>query len=262
MKRIIIVFFSLLLILVAMFYLFQDKLIFRSVQLDKNYIFKFNQPFEEHFITTEDAEVINALWFKSEGKSKGLILYFHGNAHNLQRWGNYADDLTHLGYDVVMMDYRGYGKSSGQPTEQNLYKDAEMLYQWTRTKSNSAKIIIYGRSLGAPVATKLAASVQPELLILETPFDELKGATPSWVQPFLSIFPLRYKFPTKDYLVLVNGKKLIFHGTDDHVVPLSSALRLRPLLKEGDEFIIITKGNHRNLRSFREYQLKLIEVLK
>jgi len=167
-----------------------------------------------------------------------------------------------LGYEVVMMDYRGYGKSTGTPSEQFLYDDASLVYQWVLTKTTPSRIIIYGRSLGTPVASKLAASVQPEILILETPFDELKGAAPVYLQSLLSFFPLRYSFPTKDYLVHVKGKKLIFHGTNDRVVPLSSALRLRPLLKDGDEFIIITNGNHRNLRSFGEYQLKLVEVLK
>src|SRR6185295_5988752 len=101
---------------------------------------------------------------------------------NLQRWGNYAEDMTQLGYEVVMMDYRGYGKSTGSPTEQFLYEDAALLYQWAVAKTGPVRIIIYGRSLGTPIASNLAASVQPEILILETPFDELKGAAPSYLQ--------------------------------------------------------------------------------
>lgn len=262
MKKTFVVVAATLLLLFGGLYTFQDTLIFRADKLDTSYVFNFNQPFEEYFITTPDSQSINVLWFKPEGKASGLILYFHGNANNLQRWGHYAEDMTRLGFEVVMMDYRGYGKSTGEPSEQFLYDDAALLYQWVMSRTTPSRLIIYGRSLGTPVATKLASSVQPEMLILETPFDELRGASPAYLRSVLSFFPMRYSFPTKDFLVHVKGKKLIFHGTEDRVVPLSSALRLRPLLREGDEFIIINNGNHRNLKNFREYQLKLVEVLK
>src|SRR6185369_16226885 len=110
-------------------YLSQDKLLFRSDALEKSYVFQFDQPYEEYNILTGDGQTINILWFKSAGEPKGLIFYFHGNANNLQRWGNYAVDLTRHGYEVVMMDYRGYGKSSGAPSEQNLHEDAELVYR-------------------------------------------------------------------------------------------------------------------------------------
>ena len=262
MKQTLVIIAATLLLLAGGLYTFQDKMIFRADKLDPSYVFTFSHPFEEHFIPTPDGQTLNILWFKPEGRPRGLAFYFHGNANNLQRWGNYAEDMTRLGFEVVMMDYRGYGKSTGTPSEQFLYDDAALLYQWVLNKTTPSRIIIYGRSLGTAVASKLAASVQPEILILETPFDELKGAAPSYIQTLFSFFPLHYSFPTKDHLLHVKGKKLIFHGTNDWVVPLSSALRLRPLLRDGDEFIIITNGNHRNLRNFGEYQLKLVEVLK
>ena len=94
------------------FYFFQDLLVFQTVSLDPKYAYKFDQPFEEYSIPVPEsiagpAEILNALWFKPSGTSKGLILYFHGNRGNLQRWGSYAVDLTVHGYDVLMIDYRG-----------------------------------------------------------------------------------------------------------------------------------------------------------
>ena len=244
------------------FSVFQNRFIFQSKSLSPEYAFAFGQNFEEHFITTEDQEKLSALLFKTSQPSKGLILYFHGNADNLQRWGMYAVDFTQLGFDVLMIDYRGYGKSTGTPTEENLYKDAVNVLQWSQKNYSPTRTIIYGRSLGAAVASHLATVYNPELLILETPFDELSGAVYPIIRPVLQWFPQQYRFSNKATLPKVTCRTLIIHGTDDWVVPLSSALRLKPLLKEGDQFIIIKGGGHRNLRDFEEFHTALAEALK
>jgi pimeloyl-ACP methyl ester carboxylesterase len=241
-------------------YVFQDKLIFQADTLQPDYRFSFNQPYEEYFITTPDSQVINALWFKPAQPAKGLVIYFHGNADNLQRWGNYAVDMTQLGYEVLMIDYRGYGKSSGKPNEKDFYDAARLVWNWAKGKTEHQRIILYGRSLGSAIATHLATEVQPDLLILETPFDELKEA--SALRLLFSVVPLHAKFPTREYLGKVKGKVVIFHGTNDWVVNLTSAERLRPLLKDNDEFIVIPDGGHNNLRDFVLYHTKLAVVLK
>jgi len=257
--KMVIAIISLYILVIAMIYLFQDKLIFQSVKLPENYKFKFETLFDEYSINTPDDETINAIHFKTEnGKALGLIVYFHGNADNLKRWGKYAVDFTNLGYDVLMIDYRGYGKSTGIPSEKVLYSDAELTWTWAKEKFDFPKWIIYGRSLGAAIATHLAVKVNPDLLGLETPFDDLNGATAAKLIPYR----LKYKFSTKDYLDQVKCKKIIFHGTQDWVVPISSAKRLKPLLKEDDQFIIIPKGGHRNLRKFETFHEKLKEFLQ
>ena len=240
-------------------YVFQDKLIFQADVLDQDYQFDFSQSYEEYFISTPDHHTINAVWFKPSQKAKGLVIYFHGNADNLQRWGNYAVDFTQLGYEVLMIDYRGYGKSSGIPSEKALYDDATIVWNWAKEKTGHQKMVIYGRSLGTAIAAHLAAEVQPDLLILETPFDELMGATS--MRYLFSIFPLQTKFPTKEFLGHVKCKIVIFHGTDDWVVNLKSAERLKPMLKETDEFIVIPQGEHRNLREFAMYHTRLAVAL-
>ncbi len=241
------------LILLAGFYLFQDRFVFQSQSLPSNYTFTFDQPFEEYFIATGTGENLNALLFKTSQPAKGLILYFHGNADNLQRWGNYAVDFTSLGYDILLMDYRGYGKSTGTPDETILYSDAQAVLTWAQANIPHNKLILYGRSLGSAVATNLATTANPALLILETPFDELNSA--------LYTFSSKYKFPTKDFLARVTCKKILIHGTNDWVVPLSSALNLKPLLNDSDQFVIIEGGSHNNLRDFDEYHKTLKEVL-
>lgn len=238
------------------FYVNQDKFIFQAESLSHDYLFTFDKKFTEYFVPTEDGHQLNALLFNTErpSVSKGLILYFHGNAGNLNRWGEYATDFTSLGYDVLMIDYRGYGKSSGSPTEENLYSDAQIILKWSRTNFNYTHIIIYGRSLGAAVATYLAAQSTPDLLILETPFDKLANV--------LYSLPSRYSFNNYTMLPEVTCRKVIIHGTEDSVVPLSAALRLKSLLHEEDKFVIIEGASHNNLREFKEYHETLKEMLE
>jgi len=241
-------------------YIFQDKLVFQASSLSRDYHFELNQPYEEYFITTPDTNTLNALWFKPTQQVKGLVIYFHGNADNLQRWGQYAIDITQLGYELLMIEYRGYGKSSGTPDEAALYSDASFIYQWAKENSSHDKIILYGRSLGSAVATHLAAEVQPDLLILETPFAELIEA--SFLRFLFAVAPLHSKFATKEFVDKVKCKIIIFHGTNDWVVSLKSAERLKPLLKKDDEFIIVPDGGHYNLTDYELYHRKLAEVLQ
>ena len=243
-------------------YLFQEELIFQPKKLDRNYSFHFNQPSQEYFIPTKDGETLNALFFASPTKPKGFILYLHGNAGNLQRWGEYAVDFTQLGYDILMIDYRGYGKSTGSPDELKLYEDAATVLDWAKFNTPFFRLIIYGRSLGAAIASHLAVDRTPDLLILETPFDELKGVVYPPLQPVLALFPQRYFFSNKQNIPKIKCKKVIFHGTDDWIVPLFSAKKLRPLLRIEDRFFIIEGGGHRNLRDFPEYHRLLVETLK
>lgn len=249
---------SIYVLMIAIVYLFQDKLIFQSVKLSSNYKFKFDVPFKEFSVETADNEQINTLLFKTDSlKPLGLIVYFHGNANNLNRWGKYAEDFTSLGYDVLMVEYRGYGKSTGIPSEELLYSDSKFIWDWAKSNFSYPKWIIYGRSLGAAIATHLATQTNADLLALETPFDDLNGALAARLIPFR----LKYSFANKDRLDAISCKKIIFHGTRDWIVPLSSALRLKPLIKKDDQFIIIPKGGHRNLTDFKIYHEKLKEFL-
>jgi uncharacterized protein len=235
----------------------QDKMIFQLTKLHTSHKFVFAQPCDEFFIKTPDSVKLNALHFKTEKTCKGLVVYFHGNADNLQRWGKYAIDFTSLGYDILMVDYRGYGKSTGKPSEKALYDDASLIWQWAKDRFKYDRWVIYGRSLGSAVATHLAKEVQPDILGLETPFATLRQTRLARVIPL----KLKYKFSNLNHLQGILCKKFIFHGTRDWVVPLRSALQLKPLLSDNDQFIIIEKGGHKNLNEFELFRVKLAELL-
>lgn len=237
----------------GVFYFFQDKIVFQGKALAPAYQFQFPQSFEEHFIKVSETDSLNAILFRADS-ARGLIVYFHGNADNLQRWGQYAVDFTSQGYDVLMADYRGYGKSTGKPNEEILYSDAKQIIQWALKNIAHVKLVIYGRSLGAAVASHVATTSPPDLLILETPFHQLSGA--------LYGFPARYNFSNAEFIPKITCKILILHGTSDWVVPLRSARKLEPQLKPHDQFIIIEGGGHSNLRNFELYHSSIATVLQ
>lgn len=241
-------------------YSIQDRYIFQRQILKQDFQFSHNA--EEIKITTLDHISLDALWFKYSGQTKGLILYFHGNRHSLERWGRYAPELVALGYDVLLIDYRGYGKSEGKPTEAGLYLDAEAAYDWAKLNYPKTPLIYYGRSLGTGVATYLASQHLPHKLVLETPFDELKNVVPLYFRFMLHLIPLRHAFRSNERISGIDCPILIMHGTQDQVVPLSSAMGLKPLLKATDQFVVIKGGRHNNLLRFDEAKLALAEFLK
>ncbi|MBU6339963.1 MAG: alpha/beta hydrolase [Bacteroidetes bacterium] len=238
------------------------KLLFQPVKLKAGHQFQFDHPFEEHWFTTADGCKLNALYFASQKPQKrGVVLYFHGNRSNLQRWGAMHQPFTENGYDFFVPDYRGYGKSTGQPDEQRLFSDAELMYNWVKNRFPVQDIVLYGRSLGSGMATYLSARVPARCLILETPFDTLQGMLASHLGR--SVLPVQFSlvFPNHQHVSQTRIPILIFHGTRDRVVPYASALRLKEVLKSSDAFITIPGGAHNNLSTYPEFQKALQQWL-
>ena len=236
----------------------QKKALFRPTKLAADYTFVFDHAFEEIFLDTPDGARLNLVRFPSDRSTRrGVVLYFHGNRGNLQRWGKMYPDFTSRGYDFVAPDYRGYGKSTGEPTERTLYEDARLVYDWLRNEYPASQVILYGRSLGTAMACFLAAHVRARKVILETPFDSIRGLIASHLHR--DDIPLRPAlfFPNDRHLRQSVLPVLLLHGTADRVVPYPSAARLQTSLKPGDEFVTIPNGAHHNLREFDLYQQKL-----
>ena len=229
----------------------QKKTLFRPVLLPQNHVFRFDAPFEELFFDMADGVRINALFFRVQHhESRGVVLYFHGNRDNLQRWGTLHADFTTLGYDFLAVDYRGYGKSGGEPDEKAYFSDALHVYRWLRQRYPPDKIVLYGRSLGTGMATYLAAHEPARLLVLETPFDNIAGLLASHLRRGQPPFRPAFHFPNDQHLRRTHIPVVIFHGTRDRVVPFSSALRRKACLKPGDHFVTIDGGAHNTRRVF------------
>ncbi len=261
MLKIFYFFIGLYFLICILLYFFQTRLIFFPEKLPQDQALHFEGDFEERYFQVDDATTIHALHFYSENP-KGVILYFHGNAGSLKDWGHVAPDFVKLGYDVLISDFRGYGKSTGEISEQGFYDDAQMLYDFLLTKYQSDKIIIYGRSLGTGVATDLASKNVAQQLILETPFMNFADLA----QRKFKIFPvkllLQYHFKSDKKVKNIKYPIHIFHGTHDELIPYQHAENLAKLLPNTSSFTTLENGNHNNLGMFEGYWKKIKELLK
>lgn len=239
----------------------QDYFIFRPKKLKPDYVYQFEAPFTEIFIDTPENGKINALWFR-QAAPKGLVLFFHGNAGSLEKWGHLHHYFCGLGYDYFVYDYRGYGKSMGKRTEDLMYKDALAVFEYVKNYYPPAQIILFGRSLGSAFASRVAAENPVKMLILETPFYSMRNLFYTYYPLLPRLFFFKYPFYNHRYLRQAQCPVYIFQGTNDWVVPHKSAARLKKWLKPADEFITISGGSHNNLIFYDLYNRKMQEILK
>ncbi|WP_370480023.1 alpha/beta hydrolase [Tamlana flava] len=246
----------------ASLYFLQEKILFLPTTLDQDYQFDFNYDFEELNFETNDGAKLNAIHFKIENP-KGIILYFHGNAGDLLRWGTIAEFFVEKQYDVLVMDYRSYGKSTGKLSEEAFYNDAQLFYDYLLKRYDESEITLYGRSLGTGIATYLASNNNPKRLILESPYYSMVDVAKSRF-PFFPVKPLlKYKFPTFQFVQNVSCPITIVHGTNDDVVPFNSARKLFEVApKSQTKFITVEGGNHNNLIDFEEFRTGIESSLK
>lgn len=248
------------LIFASMVYFIQEKLIFLPSSLPQQYEYEFNIPFEEIFLENEGAR-LNGIHFKTENP-KGVILYFHGNAGNLARWGEITKEFVPFGYDVLVMDYRTYGKSTGKLSESALYEDGQLFYNYVLEQYNEDQLILYGRSLGTGIATWLASKNDPAQIILETPYYSFLDIGQKRF-PYLPVkWLLKYEFRSFEYVQQINCPVHIFHGTDDKVVSFDSGEKLFNSIPGNNKaMIVIEGGGHNNLSQFQAYLSGIEQIL-
>lgn len=258
--RVLTILFSIYILLCGLLYFFQEKLIFFPQKLDKNYQFQFGQKFEEFNIKTTDGKLINGLLFKADS-SKGLIFYLHGNAGSLSSWGDVAKTYTDLNYDVFILDYRSYGKSEGEINGQNqLFEDNQTAYNELKKSYNENKIIVLGYSIGTGLASKLASTNNPKLLILQAPYYNLTDMMKQRFS-FIPTFILKYKFATNEYLKNCKMPVVIFHGNSDEVIYYGSSLKLKEEFKKQDTLITLNGQGHNGMTDNEEYKMELTKIL-
>ena len=243
-------------------YVLQEKFLFLPETLPQDYTYELAYEYDEYFLDTPNNGVINTLHIKANNP-KGAILYFHGNAGSLQRWSKIVEYFVALDYDVYVMDYRTYGKSKGVLSEEALYNDAQVCYEHLEQFWNEEHIIVYGRSLGSAMATKMASIKNPKKLILESPFYNIEDVA----KKRFPIFPiknlLKYRLPNNQHIEHVKCPISIIHGTNDVVVPFSSGEKLyKESPKDKTTLTVIENGGHNNLNEFDEYHKLIKEILQ
>ncbi|MBL7761466.1 MAG: alpha/beta hydrolase [Sediminibacterium sp.] len=244
-------------------YFVQDKLLLHPVAVDADSAYAFREPHRELFLPFDSATRLHVVQFTvPDSLRKGVALYFHGNKTNISRYAPYAGTFTRNGYEVWMIDYPGFGKSTGTVSEPLLYESALQLYKLARASYSTEQIVIYGKSLGTGIAAELAAVRDCRQLILETPYYGLSALVGSylWMYPVSRMMHLQ--LPTYQYLPKVTAPVTIFHGTKDELIPYRNAAKLKPLLKKQDRFISVEGGKHNNLLNDSLVQRTLDSLLK
>ncbi len=246
---------------VALYYL-QDYMLFKPEKLPKDFQFNYeNQDIEEHNLETRDGAVINGIRFIPKGESKGVVLYLKGNSKSIKGWGKFAVDFTRHGYNVLMVDYRGFGKSTGRRSQKAIKRDLQEIYNKLKELTSEDHIILYGRSLGSGFAAKLASMNNPKLLILDAPYYSLKNVTKRYA-PFMPLSLLmKYPLPTYKWLKYVQCPIHIIHGTNDKLIPYKTSVKLSQINPKRTKLHTVIGGGHKDLNNFESYHQMIHDIL-
>ncbi|OGQ97864.1 MAG: lysophospholipase [Deltaproteobacteria bacterium RIFOXYD12_FULL_57_12] len=202
-------------------------------------------PYEEVAIQTEDG-VRLAGWFLPGRQGRGALLFFHGNAGNISHRLDSLRIFHQLGLSVLIVDYRGYGQSTGTISEQGLYRDAEAAWRYLTENRRFASrdIVVFGRSLGAAVAAGLAARQAPGALIVESGFTSVPDLATE-LYPFLPVRWLcRFRYDTREFLRDARCPVLVVHSRDDEIIPWRHGHRLYEAAAGPKQFLEIRGGHN------------------
>ena len=232
-------------------YLAQERLILPATTLEADYKFQFDQPFSEVWVPVAGAR-LHALHFR-QANPLGVVFFLHGNAGNLEAWTTGVDFYRRVNYDLFIIDYRGYGKSTGRiESETQLNADVRAAYDVMAPLYRDRPIVIYGRSLGTALAVSLARDVDPALLILVSPFSSL-AAEAAREYPWAPGWVLKYPLRTDAIIGDVKCPILLVHGSDDKLIPLAHSERLQALARSPTELLVVPGAGHNDIHKFPVY---------
>jgi len=200
--------------------------------------------YEEVETTAADGVRIHGWWIPAAG-GRGAVLFCHGNAGNISHRLESAAVFIRLGFNVLIFDYRGFGRSEGSPDEQGTYLDAEAAYRHLREEKGIApeRIVIFGRSLGGAVAIELARREKAAALIVESTFTSAEEMG-KLIYPFLPVgLLIRNKYDSLAKVGELSLPVLVVHSPDDELVPFEQGERLFRAAAEPKEFLAI-RGGH------------------
>ncbi len=242
------------LLMLVLLWVLQDSLLYQP----KSELFFFpEKPYQEVSISSSDKLKLHAWWIPARGPARGTAIFCHGNAGNI---GDRLDTLqilrNQLSLNVLIFDYRGYGKSPGSPSEQGLKADAAAAWKYLTQERGiaPATIVIWGRSLGGAVAVHLASQNRPAALILESTFTSLPDLA-SILYPYMPVRLLcRNKFESEKVIKSIKCPVLIAHSPQDKLVPYQLGQRLFKAAPEPKRFLQL-QHDHNNgfLRSANTY---------
>ena len=195
-------------------------------------------------IATGDGETLHG-WWAPVADAKGTVLFFHGNAGNISHRIDYLTMFKQLGYNTLLFDYRGYGQSSGTPSESGTYLDAQAAWRYLIEIQGIGpeRIVLFGESLGGAVAAWLAAREKPGLLALVSTFTSAPDLAAE-IYPFLPVrWISRFDYNTLEFLQSITCPVFIAHSPQDEIIPYRHGQRLFQAAPEPKQFLPL-QGTH------------------
>lgn len=202
--------------------------------------------FQGREITTSDGERLRA-WWVPHPSPRAAVVYFHGNGGNLSVWLPVVQRLHRRGFSVFMGDYRGYGLSTGSPSERGLYRDVEAMLDDAWGRAPSRPVIYWGRSLGVSMAAYAARHRAPDGLVLEAGFPSARALTRTMGPLAVLGWFSGYRFPAGEMLEGLEAPALVIHGTRDSIIPFALGQQLHALLPAGTPLLAVEGGDHNDV---------------
>jgi fermentation-respiration switch protein FrsA (DUF1100 family) len=197
---------------------------------------------QDVWLRAEDGTKIHGWWVRSEG-SRLATLFLHGNAGNIGYRGNHIHEIVAAGSDLLIIDYRGFGRSQGRPSESGLAMDADAGYPYVAAQGKP--VVIHGESIGSAVAVDLATRRHAAGLILEAPFTSLKAEASHVLR---AIGPLLvWGYDSKTRIARVHAPLLVIHGDHDGVVPYPLGRELYEAAPEPKSFWTVKGAGHNDI---------------
>jgi fermentation-respiration switch protein FrsA (DUF1100 family) len=249
---------SIYLLLALMIYLFQDRMVFlsnlpgRALEASPGDI---GLNYQDVSLTTSDDERLHG-WYVPATNPRGVLLFFHGNAGNISHRLDSIKIFHELDLDTLIIDYRGYGQSTGKASEKGTYLDAQAAWDYLVNSRGipADRIIIFGRSLGGAIGAWLGVQNTPAAVIIESSFSSGVDIARR-LYPFLPVHLLtRLQYPVADYAGQLNCPVLVVHSRHDEIIPFSMGQAIYAAVKQEKKFLEL-RGDHNNgfLISQREY---------
>jgi hypothetical protein len=232
---------------VGLVFVFQSRLVYypevgREVSVTPR---SYGLAFEAAEIRTADGETLQAWWVPAE-RARGSVLLFHGNAGNISHRLDYLQMFNRLRYSTLVVDYRGYGNSTGRPSEEGTYRDAEAAWHYLQHSRSvrPQELVVAGESLGCAVATWLAARIQPGAVLLFSPFTSVNdlGAEIYWFLPVRLISRIGYD--NMQNVKRIRAPVFVAHSRDDEIVPFAHGRRVFESAGEPKAFLEMRGGHN------------------
>lgn len=237
----------------------QEALLFHPEVLAPDHRFELAPDVHEMWVEVPGAR-LNALHLQLP-QPRGVVFFLHGNAGSLQNWFIGTDYFRRLNYDLFMLDYRGFGKSSGRiESEAQLMADVRAAWAQVAPLYAGGQRVIYGRSLGTGLAAELAAEAQPTLTVLVSPYSSLQALAAEKL-PWVPGAVLRYPLRTDAALARVQGRVWLAHGGQDTLIPPVHSQRLLAAQPRA-ELLLVPEAGHGDIHQFSAYQEGLAAELR